>query len=233
MEGKPVPSHWALVVGGPLDDPARAEAWRTLCEQFRPPILAALRERFAGRRPVEELAAAFFAFLRSIRPEAGDRRLRTHLARLFRVFLHELHGGRTFLTTAPRTPAGKEEERAALTTTCDAFAATPPDEAFHALWTECLLHAALRRLRGAHPDSHTLLLRFHERPPESGDPLPALAAERNTTPEEIARRLGLAREALRALFAEEVAHTLAHGASRDEEQSLIEPHTGGLLGPST
>ncbi|MGQ0614468.1 MAG: hypothetical protein ACT4PV_12100 [Planctomycetaceae bacterium] len=233
MEGKAIPSRWSLVVGGRLEDPARAEAWRTLCDQFRPPVLAALRERFAGRRPTEDLASAFFAFLRSIRPDASDYRLRTHLARLLRVFLHDLHSGRSVTTTASLTPAGKEEERAALATACDAFAAAPPDDGFHALWTQCLLHAALRRLRGTHPDAHTLLLRFHDRPAGSSDPLPALATERKATPAEIVRRLGQARAALRDLFAEEVKHTLAAGASLDEEQSLLGGHTGGLLDPAT
>jgi len=218
----PVP-RWALVVGGRLDDPARAEAWRALGEAFRPPVVAALRERFEGRRPVEDLATAFFAFLRSIRPEPGDRRLLPHLARLLRVFLHDLHNGRIGVSAARLTPAGKAEERAALRSGSDAFAAAPPDAAFLSRWTECLLHAALRRLRATHPEFHGLLLRFHDRRPEAG---PA-------SPDETARRLGLAREALAARFREEMAHTLAAGASLDAECALLRPHTGGLLGPTT
>jgi len=185
-----------------VEQDVRDEAWRSLRERIRRPILFQLRRRIEGWRHTEELADDVCALVRARYEGAGDAApcLRECAVRELSAFFEE---------------CGKESRL--------------DEEEFDRDWATSLFASALDELRRSAPDAHLLFLRAYERPEA---PLSAAeVAQRLELPiMEVARRMETGREELRALFEREIGHTVSRASAVEAEVRRFLPRAEALLG---
>lgn len=194
-------TRWGLILDPGADADAREAAWAALAERIRPAILFQLRRRIRGWRETEDLADLVLERIRE-RFEGGGATAESALLRL----------------CAEREVASLCEERGAP---------GGIDPEFERDWSRSLLGAALDQLGRVRPETRRILLRVYDRP-EGSPPLSAadLAERLERTEDEIEHALQEAREALRGLFAIEIAETVAaEGTEREVEHLMPQAHS--------
>lgn len=198
-------TRWGLILDPGADPDAREAAWEAITERIRPAILFQLRRRIRGWRDTEDLAD------------------------LVLVRLRERFEGQGPSEDAARLRACTEREVDLLCEERGTKGGIDPE--FERDWSRGLLQAALEELGRARPETRRILLRIYDRP-EGSPPLTVadLAEKLERSEDEIERALEEAREALRRLFAAEIAETVAGDeGTRDEVEHLV-PQAHALFG---
>ena len=189
-------TRWGLILDPNADLDAREAAWEAITARIRPAILFQLRRRIRGWRETEDLADLV---LTRLRERFEDRGPTEESARLRLCVEREVE----LLCKERGTKGGIDPE-------------------FERDWSRGLLGAALEELGRVRPETRRILLRVYDRP-EGSPPLTVteLAAKLERSEDEIERALEEAREALRRLFAAEIAETVAGTVTDDEVEHLV------------
>lgn len=197
-------TRWGLILDPGADPDAREAAWEALTARIRPAILFQLRRRIKGWRDTEDLADLVLERLR------------------------ERFEGKGPSAEAARLRACAEREVERLCEEKGAKGGIDPE--FERDWSRSLLGAALEELGRVRPETRRILLRIYDRP-EGAPPLTVteVAAKLERSTDEIERALVDAREALRGLFAAEIAETVA-GTDADDESKHLLPQAQSLFG---
>lgn len=197
-------TRWGLILDPDADLDAREAAWEAITARIRPAILFQLRRRIRGWRETEDLADLVLTRLRERFEDQGPTE---ESARL-------------------RLCAEREVERLCK----ERGTKGGIDPEFERDWSRGLLGAALDELGRVRPETRRILLRVYDRP-EGSPPLTVaeLAAKLERPEDEVGRALEEAREALRRLFAKEIAETVA-GAAIDDEVGHLVPQAHALFG---
>ena len=167
-------------------------------------MLFQLRRRMKGWRLTEELADEFCEQLRLLYEGAGFNEGRLLLRRTVREQLA------TFLREH-----GKDPEI---------------DDEFERDWAAALFTETLHAFKRTEPELHLLFLRVFDRP-EGLAPVGAaeLAARLGQPADIVASRLSQGRLALRKLFADEIAQTVADPGAVDDEVAELMPRAHRLF----
>jgi len=198
-------TRWGLILDPGADPDARESSWAALVERIRPAILFQLRRRIRGWRETEDLADLVLERLR------------------------ERFEGQGQSEEASRLRSCAEREVGLLCEERGAPGGIDPE--FERDWSRSLLGAALEELGRARPETRRILLRVYDRP-EGSPPLtvPELAEKLERSKGEVERALEEAREALRRLFAAEIAETVAGDDGTGDEVRRLLPQAHALFG---
>jgi hypothetical protein len=197
-------TRWGLILDPGAEPDAREAAWAALSERIRPAILFQLRRRIKGWRDTEELADLVLERLR------------------------ERFEGQGQSAEAKRLRACAEREVERLCTERGVKGGIDPE--FERDWSRSLLGAALEELGRVRPETRRILLRIYDRP-EGSPPMSVaeLAQKLERSEAEVERALEDARAALRKLFSQEIAETVA-GTEADDESAHLLPQAHALFG---
>jgi hypothetical protein len=198
-------TRWGLILDPAADPDAREAAWEAITERTRPAILFQLRRRIRGWRETEDLADLVLTRLR------------------------ERFEGRGPSEQAARLRLCAEREVELVCAERGAKGGIDPE--FERDWSRSLLGAALEELGRVRPETRRILLRIYDRP-EGSPPLTVadLAAKLERPEDEVGRAVEEAREALRKLFAAEIAETVAGDGGTDDEVEQLLPQAHALFG---
>jgi len=220
-------THWSVVLAASAThSPVAAEALESLCRTYWYPLYSFVRRKGYSPADAEDLTQGFFTcflekrYLQDVAREKG--KFRTFLLCSLSHFLanewdrsNRLKRGGG-LEHLPLDTVGAEERYEN-----EPAVAVGPEQAFDRNWAETLLALVLARLRTEF-ESSGKHLRFDElKPLMLGEPQPggyaAVAGRLGMTEQGVKSAVHRLRQRFRAMFREEIAHTVATRAGIDEE----------------
>jgi serine/threonine-protein kinase len=235
------PTEWARIRAlGAQEAPAvRDEAWRHLNTRYRPAMSAyvrALLRRWAVApgRLHEEAADLVQGFLVACvekgwlgRADPGRGRFRAFVRTLLRRWVRDQMEKRLARRRMPASgaPASLDAHPAPPG---DAGAIDPARQAFRLEWTECLVRAALERVRAGHEDAARYLDLLLAGQAEDAE---AVAAALGVQPRQVPVRRHRARRILAEEIWNEIKATLVDPEEREQERAALAPFLRDLIDP--
>jgi len=229
-----VTTHWSLVLSArDPGAPQSSEALEKLCRAYWYPLYAYVRRTGQSKENAEDLTQAFFArllekqFLAAAEPQRG--RFRTFLLVALKRFLanewdrvraQKRGGGQPHLPLD--TELAEEKFRAE-----PALVDSSPDRVYERRWAMTLLEQAMSRLRAeferANKAGEFEKLKSFLTADRREVPAPSAAAELGLSEGALRVAVHRLRKRFRALFREEIAHTVARSEDiEDELRHLLE-----------
>ncbi len=225
-------TRWSVLVAG-REDPLQARsALEYLCEAYRRPVLAYVRQRVASRAEAEDLTQSFFATLIERRIESRADPLRGR----FRALL--LTSLKHFLTNAEASRCAAIRGGGAAHLSLDASTEVEsargddPEDVFLRHWALAVLQRATQRMRGEAEAAGKLALfdalrGYLIEPPEAED-YARLAQHFDMRSNTLAVAVHRLRQRLRDAVRDELAETVCNEAELESELDLMRQAWGGV-----